>query len=220
MSSAKGRSGSRSGADAEQPGERPGGRDRILAAAVEIVGRAGEAGLRFVDVAEQAGVAISAITHHFATREGLLNEVHARRYAGLTETDLEGAKALAVESRDRTHLEAGISALTDAVVDAARAQVRLDRIVSLGAIHGRPDLAAKVRQTATALIDALAMTITIAQARGLIERKLEPRVLATFLQAYAVGMIVTDLDETPVPREDLARFIDRLIFSVLTDPED
>lgn len=219
MSSAKGRSDSRSGADAEHAEERPGGRERILAAAVEIVGRDGEAGLRFVDVAEQAGVAISAITHHFATREGLLNEVHARRYAGLTEIDLAGAKALAEEARDRAHLEAGISALTDAVVDAARAQVRLDRIVSLGAIHGRPDLAAEVKRTATALIDALAMTITIAQARGLVARRVEPRVLATFIQAYAVGMIVADLDETPVPRAELARFIDQLIFTVLTDPE-
>lgn len=221
MSSAKGSAAK--GSAAKGPAgadERPGGRERILAAATAIVAAEGEAGLRFVDVAERAEVAISAITHHFATREGLLNEVHVRRYTGLTETDLEAAKALAASARSRAQLEAGLSALTDAVVDKARAGVRLSRIVSLGATHGRPELAAEVRRIATSLIETLAMTITVAQAKGLVDRKVEPRVLATFIQAYAIGMIVADLDEEPVPRKDLARLIDRMLFTVLTDPED
>jgi hypothetical protein len=45
-------------------------------------------------------------------------------------------------------------------------------------------------------------------------------VFATFVQAYALGMIIIDLDEKPVSREALARFIDQANAWVLTEPED
>jgi AcrR family transcriptional regulator len=208
------------GPDATGRPDRPGGRERILAAAMAILEAHGEAGLRLADVAERAEVAISAITHHFATREGLLAELHADRYAGLTRDDLAAARTLAQSARSREELAAGLAALTDAILDTARDRVRLARIVSIGATHGRPELRGVIRHTATELIDGLEMAIITAQARGLIDRKVDARVFATFIHAYAVGMVVTDLDENPVPRDALARFIDRANAWTLTDPED
>jgi AcrR family transcriptional regulator len=195
-------------------------RERILAAALDVVAREGDANLRMADVAEQADVAISAITHHFGSRDGLVAEVHAHRYDGLTREDLVGVQQLARGARTRAELAAGMAALTDTILDVARDSVRLTRIVSLGATHGRPELAEHIRHTATELIDGLEMAITVAKSRGLIRRDVEPRVFATFVHAYAVGLIVADLDETPVPRQELARFIDRANAWILTDPDD
>jgi AcrR family transcriptional regulator len=200
--------------------ERPGGRERILAAAREILDADGEAALKFVAIAERAEVAVSVITHHFGTREGLLSVLHADRFAGLTSPDIEAARRLAKEVTDLEELTAGMAAITDAMVTTSRGGVRLARIMSIGATHGRPELEAEVRRTATELLDGLEVAIITAQAKGLIDRKVDARAFATFIQAYALGMIVADLDETPADRDAVAHLIDRLNFTLLTDPED
>jgi hypothetical protein len=92
--------------------------------------------------------------------------------------------------------------------------------MSIGATHGRPDLETAVRRTATELLDGLEMAIVTGQAKGLFDRTVDARAYATFVQAYALGMIIADLDETPAEREAVARLIDRLNRTLLTDPDD
>ena len=218
--------GARSGDDAAEgldqvaSQERPGGRERILAAAREILDAEGEAALKFVAIAERADVAVSVITHHFGTREGLLSVLHAERFAGLTLPDVDEARQLAKAVTDHAQLAEGMAAITDAMIDQSRATVRLARVMSIGATHGRPELEAEVRRTATELLDGLEIAIIAAQAKGLIDRKVDARAFATFIQAYALGMIIADLDETPADREVVARLIDRLNHTLLTDPDD
>jgi AcrR family transcriptional regulator len=48
------------------------GREALLAAVVDVVAEAGLAGMSYRKVAERAGVANTLITHHFGTREALL----------------------------------------------------------------------------------------------------------------------------------------------------
>lgn len=198
---------------------RSGGRERILSAAMEILHRDGEAALKFAEIADRAGVAVSVITHHFGTREGLLSVLYAKRFEGQTGEDLDAVRMLATHVTSRAQLAAGMSALTEAVVNEARSEVRLARIGAIGATHGRPELAREIARSTTALIDGLEFHILTAQAKGLIDRTLNARVFATFIQTYVLGMIITDLDEKPVSRRDLADLIDRLVQSVLTDPE-
>jgi len=218
--------GARSGDDAAEgldqvaSEERPGGRERILAAAREILDAEGEAALKFVAIAERADVAVSVITHHFGTREGLLSVLHAERFAGLTLPDVEAARQLTRAVTGRAQLAEGMAAITDAMIDGSRATVRLARVMSIGATHGRPELEAEVRRTATELLDGLEIAVITAQAKGLIDRKVDARAFATFVQAYGLGMIVADLDEKPADREVVARLIDRLNRTLLTDPDD
>jgi AcrR family transcriptional regulator len=190
---------------------RPGGRERILAAAREVLDVDGEAALRFTDIAARADVAISVIAHHFSTREGLVAELHAQRFAGLVANDQDALAALTRVASDRDEYAAGVTQLTAQVVDTARQELRLARIVSIGAAHGRPDLAERIRDEATRLLDALTDVVIAGQATGFVDRDVDPRAIATFIQAYALGMIVADLDRTPVDRAVLAEVISRAL---------
>ncbi len=49
-------------------------RAELLAAAARVVARRGYAGTRFQDVAEEAGVAVGTLQHHFGTRSRMLSE--------------------------------------------------------------------------------------------------------------------------------------------------
>jgi len=69
------------------------------------------------------------------------------------------------------------------------------------------------------LLDGLEVAIIAGQAKGLIDRDVDARAFETFIQAYALGMVVADLDRTPADREAVARLIDRVNRTLLTDPE-
>lgn len=193
---------------------RPDARARILDAAFAIVEESGEAALRFVDVAERADVVLSRITRLFGTREGLVAAVQARRFAGLVAEDVAVLTGLLGSSSGEVALATG--ALTRAVVAAERADSRLARVSSIGAIHGRPDLAEAIAVEATYLLDRLTETVRAGQVEGLVTDEMDPRAFATFVQAYALGMVLSDLDRKPPSREEIARVVERALGAFLT----
>lgn len=194
--------------------EELGGRERILAAALEIMESQSEAAIRFSDVAARAGVTPGVITYHFGTREQLVAEVHAHRFSGAVLADLFTMRALLDTTEDLEGFFVGVAQLTGAVVDATRAEQRMLRIVSIAATHGREDLTERIRARATELLDGFAELIADAQARGFLDPTLDPRAIATFVQAYALGITVLDLDQTPVSRGELADLVHRLLWKL------
>jgi AcrR family transcriptional regulator len=182
-------------------------RERILRAAVDIIAAEGEAALRLADVAAAAGVALSLTTHYFRTRDHLVAEALAERFAGLVRDDLRRIARL-VREGDGGAFREGLTRLTADVLDRRRATQRLARIAAVGGAHGRPDLAQRLGDETAALLDELAVVIRSAQESGLVRADLDPRALATFLQAYSLGMVVADLDARPSDRADVQAVID------------
>jgi AcrR family transcriptional regulator len=194
--------------------DRPDARTRILDAAFAIVEESGEAALRFVDVAERAGVVLSLITRHYGTREGLVAAVQARRFVGLVAEDAEVLAGL-VGAGSTAEITTVTGALTREVVAAERAERRLARVSSIGSIHGRPELTGTIRGEATRLLDGLTETLRALQAEGRITDAVDARALAMFVQAYSLGMVLSDLDTTPPSREDIAGVIEVAIGAFL-----
>lgn len=203
----------RAGGDAAQ-----GGRERIIAVAMATLEERGEAALRFADIAEAADVALSVITHHFGTREGLIAELHARRFASISARDHEALQRLAESATTISEFAAGVAAITAATFDDSRSADRFARVVSIGAMHGRPDLAVAIREEATAMIDRVTQVIVTGQHRGLVATDVDPRALATFIRAYALGMVERYLDERPTSKEAVVDVVLRAVGVFMTDP--
>ena len=195
-----------------------GGRERIIAAAMATLEERGEAALRFADIAEAADVALSVITHHFGTREGLIAELHARRFASISARDHEALQRLAESATTKAEFAAGVAAITAATFDDSRSADRFARVVSMGAMHGRPDLAVAIREEATAMIDRVTQVIVTGQHRGLVATDVDPRALATFIRAYALGMVERYLDERPTSKEAVVEVVLRAVGVFMTDP--
>jgi len=186
-------------------------RERIFAAALETLENEGEAALRFIDIAGRADVAVSAITHYFKTRENLVAELHAHRFTGLVAADLAALAQVTATASDRDAYTVGLAAVTAEIVATSRDALRLARIVSIGATHGRPGLADRIRAEATHLLDGLTELIRLGQADGFLDPALDARALATFIHAYALGLVVADLDDTPADRGAIAGIIGRAV---------
>ena len=170
------------------------GRERLLAAAIRHLETHGEADLRVTEIAEEAGVAIGLIRHHFGSRDGLVAAAQQRRVEGATREDLEGGRAVLGEVDDNDALMQRLAELTRIVTDRSRADTRLSRFAAIAAAHGRPEARESIGAALGDLLDDLAVLIMEAQLRGLVRRDLDARAVATFLQAYSLGLIVHDVD--------------------------
>ncbi len=117
----------------------------------------------------------------------------------------------------RTQFIEGIAKLTRDVVGRARRDARLDRAAMLGAAHGRPEYREALGPIVAGLIDGLTHAVSHAQAAGYVQKDLDPRAVATFIQAYAFGIVLSDLDERRVPESALAEVIERALAGILTE---
>jgi AcrR family transcriptional regulator len=190
-------------------------RERILRSAVDIIGEQGEAALRLMDVAKRAGITLSLITHYFGTRDQLVAEAQQVRFRGLTTADAERLIGLIRTAHTKSELREALSALTADVLDESRAAVRLDRISTIGAAHGRPELLVLLGDAMADLGDVITQAVAAGQEAGLVRDDLDARAIAMFISSYALGAVVADLDARPASRAELTRVIDVFTEAVL-----
>jgi AcrR family transcriptional regulator len=183
--------------------KRPDRRALLLQAAVRHLESRSAASLRVGEIAEEAGVAVGLIKHYFGGRDGLVAAAQQARIAGVTELDIAGSRKALAGADDLDALMEGIRQVARHTIDRRRADVRLSRFDAIATAHGRPEARAVIGGTLSELIDAMAGLIADAQERGVVSSGRSPRGLATFIQAYSLGLLVHDLDLTPSDDEEL-----------------
>jgi AcrR family transcriptional regulator len=188
--------------DADAVG-RPDRRELLLAAAIRHLEQRSAASLRVGHVAREAGVAVGLIKYYFGSREGLVAEAHERRIVGATRQDIAAAREVLTDAEDLDALMAGLRRVIQQTIDRGRADIRLSRFAAIASAHGRPDARRSIGGSLGELIDAMAELIAVAQARGIVTSRRSPRGLATFIQAYSLGLLVHDLDASPSDDEEL-----------------
>ena len=198
--------------------EGPDGRRRLLAAAMEVVREQGAPALRMTDVAARAGVSFGLIAHHFGSREGLVSAAQRTLLEGELDADLEAARSAIAEATGASDLLDRIHDLTAALMHPARTDVRIGRAAALAVAHGREDARALIVEVVTDKLDRVSAVIAEGQERGLIRDDLDPRALATFIQAYAFGLVLADLDGERVDDAALITVIDTAVRAVLAPP--
>lgn len=195
------------------------GRARLLAAAVDIVATQGAASLRVTDVVKRAGVSLGLIAHHFGGRHGLIAEAQVALFMGAVSEDLQAMETLLDISDDRTFLLEGFRRITLRLLDPDRISVRALRVSSLGSAHGTSELRERLRKAATGFLDRMERFVARLQVAGIIRRDRNSRAIATFVQAYGLGMVLADLDQQPPSREELAAVIDDLLEYIFLQAE-
>jgi AcrR family transcriptional regulator len=197
----------------------PDGRQRLLHAALDHLATHSEADLRVTDIAREAQVAVGLIRHHFGSRDGLVTAAQQIRLEGAVKADLEAAKGFLKSAKNADDFLAGLHQLTAALLDPRRRDVRLARIAVIGTAHGRPDVRDAYAATIQELIDVLTVTVLQAQASGFARRDLDARAIATFVQAYALGMILHDFDPEAAETDRMIDVILAALSSLFTPEE-
>jgi AcrR family transcriptional regulator len=183
--------------------ERHDRRELLLQAAVRRLETKSAESLRVGEIAQEAGVAVGLIKYYFGSRDRLLAAAQERRIGGAVEQDITGSHESLAGATDLDGLMEGIRAIARQTVDRRRADIRLSRFAAIATAHGRPEVREHIGATLSRFIDAMAELIADAQVRGIITSRRSPRGLATFIQAYSLGLLIHDLDPTPSDDEEL-----------------
>lgn len=192
------------------------GRERILDVAVSVLETRGEAALRIAEVAEAANVALGLISYHFGGRDGLIVAAQQRRFAGLVRDDGAAMKRVLDETHTYDEVMASISDLTFALLDSRRDQIRLSRIAAIASTFGRDDAYEITSAIVDQLLNDYAELIAGAQNRGLIRDDLDARAIATFIQSYALGLVIHDLDPSATDDKQLHEVIMTAVNALLS----
>lgn len=196
--------------------ERSDARSMILATTIKVLETSGEAAVRLASIADDAGVAIGLIGYHFGGREGLIEAAQAERYSRRSLADLEGIEVRIAAAGDSGSLIELLSAFAaGAVAQATLEGNRLRRIALLGSAFGRPDLLDHFGVVQRDLTDKYEHMVRQGQADGLIRSDLDARAIAVFVQAYALGLVLSDIDPAGPDNEALTTVIISAISGLL-----
>jgi len=183
-------------------------RDTILALAVEAIDTGGEASLRMAEIAERAGVAVALISHHFGSREGLVSEAQLHRFRRQPFLDAARIESAVMAIDDVESFRTLLHGLTRDVVGLQRSALRMERVTEIAASHGRPELREKLMDANREVTDSIEHAVALAQRVGFVRRDVDARATALFIQAYAMGFVLADLDPNRPTDEALASVID------------
>jgi len=189
---------------------------RVLSVVEELLDAGGESSLRLADVSQRAGVSIGSLYHHFGSREGLICAARADQFLESIPQDtsrimdlLEGAESAEEFSRN----------LAEIVVETqgpGRAQTRMRRVELIGAAASRPELLAAISEAQTNVMDVSEVLGQAFKDRGWLREGVEPRELALFVHALALGRVLGDLDEQGVDEEAWTRVVSMALHGILT----
>lgn len=193
-------------------------RSRILAAATELVEERGEAGLRVVEVGERAGVSTASLYTYFANRDDLIVAVRLEQYLGEVNADVEYIGEIVREASSGADLLARIRDITRAAASAERKQIRWRRAEVLGAARQRPQLAERIAERQRQVNEDLAHHIRTGQERGLVDPTLDALALSVFIQAYSLGLLLSDIDaDSKLDPDDWLEVVSRFAAGVVTN---
>jgi AcrR family transcriptional regulator len=188
--------------------------DRILEAAINAIERDGDAALRVVSVADEAGVAPGMINYRFGSREGLVDAAQQERFRRLVGsgirpfTDILSSQGTPEDKAKAYRLAFMTSVSRD------RAATRLQRASSVATYQGRPDLQAKMSNNVTVFIDSGTQLIELGQQTGVFRTEIDARAAGTIVMGLGFGLIVSDFDARPASEDDLREVVGSLIRSL------
>ena len=185
-----------------------GTREQVLNVVLEMLEEGGEAAVRIEDVRERSGVSIGSLYHHFGDRDGLIVAAQLRRFARYAEAEIAALSTIVQRSRNVLQFRRAIHRLTLHMASEVRIAERWARITVLGSTVGRPQLRQEIRAIQTRLTDEFQAHVAQGQARGFFRSDLDPRAVALFVQAYTLGLALSDVDDRPVSERDWEKVVE------------
>jgi hypothetical protein len=146
-----------------------------------------------------------------------VEETLIRRFAANVASDGKAMRFVADESTSGDEYWARILELSALTQSRAQTATRLERARLLGLAAEESSFSRALATEQERVTEELSEAIAVAQQKGWVKPELNPRAVATFLQAYSLGRAVDDVAETQVPNEDWLALIDVVLRSFRQD---
>jgi AcrR family transcriptional regulator len=169
-------------------------RERLLAAAVDLIDERGVDQLRMIDVAERVGITEPSVYKSFASKDALIVAASIVRYErGLLE--LFTAFVDRVDAaRSRQEFRTALRDILETALDDQRAVVRATRLSALGLAQERPVLAEAILAAQRQADALLGEGLERAAAKGWVRTDVPAATLGFFAYTVVNGRHLVELD--------------------------
>lgn len=194
-------------------------RTLLLEEAARVVSESGEQALRTKLIAASVGVTEPALFHYFGNREGLIEEVQARRFE-LTQIDLFVAFRDAVmKCSSKQQFASTVVASLRATFAPGRAANRAARINIAGSSVSRPQLRARLAQAQKKSVEAAVDALEYARERGWTRPDLNSEAFSYWIVAQSGGRYFAELEpNAPLLKELNETILRATLFELGLDP--
>lgn len=188
---------------------------RLLRETVSVLQSSGEAAVDGPDIANRAGVAESAIRHHFGDVDGLIEAAQIERFR-LNIDDMNVRFAARVRAcRTRNDFVTAVRTTLADILTRDRQQNRLNRMSVLGSAIGRSALLTKLvearRRGEASLLEAL----KFGRDKGWVRPDLDTKAATYWLAGVLTGRALLEIDQAVEPSVE-ASWNEIAVRSILT----
>jgi AcrR family transcriptional regulator len=198
-----------------EPGRTLTVRERLMAAAREVITLVGEEHLTLAQVVERAGLTTGAVYSNFANREELIVAVHLDWFRSLVARLLRQLESLLDPTLSDGELAAGIDDLLTGADHAEARRSRWLRVRALAAADRYPALHDALRDTQRQISEHWIAVVQAAQERAIIDPTLDARGVALALELPSFGLVLADLAGSLAPEASAwATVVQRLFVGI------
>ena len=173
-------------------------RDAILDLAIDVIDEHGEQAIRTNKIAADAGTTPPTLYHYFGSREGLIEEAQAERFARSIAVDVGALVERLSTAVTRDDVRAAIVELFHQRDTVERESARFDRVNALGAAFARPSLARRISEITNDLASRTAAALAPFQRQGLIRQDIDLRAVAAWYTSSSLGKALVTLEGSDI----------------------
>jgi len=187
-----------------------GTREKLVATAVQLLEELPPEQVTSALLLERSGVSKGSLYHFFQDFQELLDEAYLRRFRGRIDEDLAAIRAVVESSSSSAEFFDQMHAITLATQSADRAANRFERARVLAIAEHDRRLRVRLGEMQRELNEGFAESIAAAQAKGWLTSDVPARVIAVFMQAYTLGVLIEDVSAEPLDKGVWADLITRV----------
>lgn len=187
----------------------------LLDTAISLIDEFGPQGFTVDNLLDASKISKGSLYHHFEDFHDVIEQAQVARFARFVDEDIVVLTVLLSTSTSREDLGQRFAEVVQSSAAPGRAEARADRASIVGLSRHSKKFADALAVEQQRLTDSLADLAREMQERGWIAKDLDVVVLATFVQAYSLGVVLNDVTEKPISVDRWATFIGRVLSQTL-----
>jgi AcrR family transcriptional regulator len=183
----------------------------LLDTTVALIDEFGPHGFTVEQLLEVSKISKGSLYHHFEDFSDVIESAQVARFARFVDNDSRAISQLLIASTSRDDMFSRFESIIASTLDPVRQQSRIDRATIVGLARNSEKFARLLSIEQQRLTDALTDVVRELQERGWVTKDIDPKVIATFVQAYSFGKVIDDITASPVELDQWVSFIDMML---------